>query len=283
MEYTQVSKELLQTPLENLFQLKEFFKFVTFKPKVYVYLETSDYILKTATNFKELGEAFKLRYDCFLKKIDNNPFRVSLDIDEYDFKCDHLLILNKKKKKVIGTYRIRSTRFNSEFYSEGEFHLKQFLNQPGHKIELGRACVHEKYRNGSTINLLWKGLAEYMKITNSEYMFGCSSIYSEDPKEISNLIQYLKNKNWYCNPYKIDTQQDFHMPINQDLELTEEEEARSKEIFPGLIKTYLMAGGKIHGFPAHDKDFQCVDLFTILHLDDLTSAYRRRYFAWSDS
>ncbi len=283
MEYTPVSNKLLSVPLENMFQIKELFKFVTFKPKVYVYLETSDYILKTATNFKELGEAFKLRYDCFLKKIDNNPLRISLDIDEYDFKCDHLLILNKKKKKVIGTYRLRSTRFVKDFYSEGEFHLNHFLNQPGHKVELGRACVHEDYRNGSTINLLWRGIAEYMKITNSEYMFGCSSIYSEDPKEISALIAYLKKKNFYANPYNIDTQLDFHMEIDEKIELTEELEERAKEIFPGLIKSYMMAGGKIHGYPAHDKDFQCVDLFTILHLDDLSPAFRRKYFSWSAS
>lgn len=269
--------------MENIFQIKQLFKFITFKPKVYVYLETSDYILKTATNFKELGEAFKLRYDCFLKKIDNNPLRINLDIDEYDFKCDHLLILNKKKKKVIGTYRLRSTRFVNDFYSEDEFHLKHFLNQPGHKVELGRACVHEDFRNGSTINLLWKGIAEYMKITNSEYMFGCSSIYSEDSKEISELIQYLKDKGWHANPFNIDTQLDFHMEIKEDLKLTEEQEARAKELFPGLVKTYMMAGGKVHGYPAHDKDFQCVDFFTILHLDDLTSAYRRRYFSWSVS
>lgn len=274
------NSKLFQVPRENLFQLKEFSKFITFKPKVYIHIESKDYVLKTATNFKELREAFKLRFKCFVEKNSTNPFRIKLDIDEFDFKCDHLLIICKKTKKVCGTYRLRSSKFVSDFYSEDEFFLKKFLKQEGNKVELGRACVHEKFRNGTTINLLWKGISEYMKVTESDYLFGCSSVYSVDPEEISILLQYLKNKNYYSNIYNIDTQIDFHMDIKEDFELTPEMEDIAKRIFPGLVKTYLMAGSKIHGYPAHDKNFQCVDLLTIMHVSDLSSAYKRRYYPW---
>ncbi len=253
---------------------------MSFKTNVHINLEYGDYVLKTATSLPELWEAFKLRYECFVEPLEKNVLKLGVDIDEYDYRCDHLLIIEKSTKRVCGTYRLRSSRFVDNFYSDSEFFLKNFYNTQGNKVELGRACIHKDFRNGATISLIWKGLSEYMRLTNSRYMFGCSSVFTTDSAEVSALIQYLKDKGHHSANYKVDTTLNFHIDIKENLELSEEQVQMAKSKLPGLINTYLMAGAKVYGYPAYDRDFECIDLLTILDLEDVRSSYKRRYFAW---
>ena len=52
-----------------------------------------------------------------------------------------------------------------------------------------------------------------------------------------------------------------------------------KKLLPPLLRSYLQAGSKVHGAPALDKDFQCIDLLTILDLRSVQGSYARRYFS----
>jgi putative hemolysin len=47
-------------------------------------------------------------------------------------------------------------------------------------LELGRACVHEDFRNTMVIHSLWKGIAVYAVRVSARYLLGCNSISSQD-------------------------------------------------------------------------------------------------------
>ena len=47
---------------------------------------------------------------------------------------------------------------------------------------------------------------------------------------------------------------------------------------PSLLRSYISAGAKVYGAPARDLEFQCIDFFTILNLEELNSSYEKRYF-----
>ena len=106
-----------------------------------------------------------------------------LDIDGFDAFCDHLLVRESATHQVIGTYRILSPHQANEaggYYSAGEFDLSRLHICLTSTVEVGRACVHQKYRNGGTITMLWAGLAKYMQMHHYEYMIGCASMPIHD-------------------------------------------------------------------------------------------------------
>jgi putative hemolysin len=65
-----------------------------------------------------------------------------------------------------------------------------------------------------------------------------------------------------------------------ELAQTENDEAtlvEVSEMIPALLQSYLKAGAKVAASPALDRDFKCVDFFTVLDMESLTQLYERRY------
>ena len=248
-------------------------RFLTYSPTYEIDIETSKYKLQTAKSIKDLSEIFKLRHDIFLKDDSTSGY----DIDAFDSICDHIMIKEAKTGRIIGTYRLIGSTFSQEFYSQTEFELEGLLDTKEEKLELGRACIHDNYRNGSVIDLLWRGIGEYAKLSNARYLFGCSSIKITDPTISKGILEKLKNNGHTDDNFNISPTRKFYMNLN-NIQSSEVSESEYKRLIPPLLKSYLAAGCKIYGEPALDKDFKCVDFFTILDINNIHSSYRRRYF-----
>lgn len=66
--------------------------------------------------------------------------------------------------KLVGTYRMQSgyrAKGNLGYYGVGLFEFAPFEAIRGEVLELGRACVHQGYRNTAVLHLLWRGIARY--------------------------------------------------------------------------------------------------------------------------
>ena len=69
--------------------------------------ETENYIIKLAETEKEYKNLFRLRYFDLLKYYNKEYSNdEEEDRDEYDKYCDHLILIDKQKDEVIGTYRL---------------------------------------------------------------------------------------------------------------------------------------------------------------------------------
>ena len=114
-----------------------------------------------------------------------------LDGDVYDPLCDHLLVVERDPsatEQVVGTYRLLResvARAGFGFYSECEFDLAAIclgpLRPAGELLELGRSCVLPAWRTSATIQLLWRGIADYIARHDIGLMFGCASFHGTDP------------------------------------------------------------------------------------------------------
>jgi putative hemolysin len=266
----------------NYFKLRknQVFKF---QSKIEIYQDRGPFILKTISDAEELIEALKLRYEVFHHEMIGKVKKTGIDVDEYDFVCDHLAIIDKKSNKLVGTYRLNCSSYGSNFYSANEFILRRVIEQPGIKTELGRACIHKDYRKGLVISLLWRGIAEYMLKTNSEWLFGCASIKTESPRQTALIYQYFYRdgrmpENLNCPPTL-----NFHMPNLEvwlkyyDRPLTEPEMLEAEELTPSLAKAYLKMGASLAGEPAYDAEFKCIDFLTILRRENLNKAIWNKY------
>ncbi len=242
------------------------------EPFVPMSVENSRYLLKTVDQTSELKEVMQLRARVFSAEYGAKSASGGLDIDPFDFHCDHLVIVEKSSGTIIGTYRVLCSRFTANFYSETEFELGDFLRAPGTKIELGRACIEPAHRRGIVLSLLWRGILRYALETRADYLFGCSSIKTIDPAEARLLHDQLAGAGSVSTEWKVDPVEKHR--INGFASIRPKEGVPTAEI-PPLLQSYLNAGAKILGEPALDLDFRCVDLLTVLKLTDLNRTHEK--------
>jgi len=222
---------------------------------------------------EEIEEAQRLRYKVFAEEMGAQlPENNGLDIDGFDEFCDHLLVRDGTTNQVIGTYRILSPQRSNQaggYYAAGEFDLSRLEHLFDRTVEVGRACVHQNYRNGGTITMLWSGLAKYMQMHHYEYMIGCASInMSDGGHAAASLFHQIKEKAlapleyrvFPHNPLPIDT-------LKHDLEVA----------CPPLVKGYLRLGAYICGAPAWDPYFNSADLLVMLPLSRMNPRYAAHF------
>lgn len=253
----------------------------SFTGQVYFHIENEDFIVTVARHGHELLRILELRHEVFIEEWQGRSAGHGLDIDDFDLVADHLMIIDKKIHEVVGTYRLLSSNSVSEFYSQSEFHIDPFLALPGLKLELGRACIHAEYRDGRTIDLLWSGLAKYIEMVRAQYLFGCASVKSVDAQIIADLYQYINANQEWSDDFNVRPTYNYQLPrYNMALG---QSNPMTRQLIPALLRSYLAGGAKIYGQPALDRQFNCVDVFTILELKNLKDRYRRRYFTSVES
>ena len=248
-----------------------YFKLKPFKSKVSIYLETPKYIIKSAENNKELIEALALRYKIFSKEILGKRNLFKIDIDKFDKYCDHVIIIDKNINKVIGTYRINI--YDKKFYSAKEFYIKDLLFLKGKKAELGRACILENYRKGVVLGLLWKGIYSYIEKEKIQYLFGCSSIFSENKQSILSIFNFFKINNLLHPSLLVQPKKKYSLknlkPRYNSCNYNGME--IDPKVIPDLLKSYLKFGAKICSYPAYDRDFRCFDFLTMIDYHNINS------------
>lgn len=254
-----------------------------FEPKIFIDQKVGSFRVKTATSLEELKKAFQLRYQVFHHEFKGVEKSTGWDIDEYDFLCDHLIIIDEKNFEVVGTYRLNCSAFSSNFYSSREFNLDRILAQEGIKTELGRACIHRLYRRGVVISLLWKGISEYMRKSRSQILFGCASFQVRTPRQAALLNRYFFEEKKYAPEYFSPPTLAYKMPdfepwaLHFKKTLSQEERAEAEQLIPALCRAYLKMGAFLGGEPAWDEEFRCIDFLTILHREDLNRSLWSKY------
>lgn len=248
-----------------------------FQAKIFFQMDIGAYRIETASSPEDLKNIIQLRKHSFLEEFISDTPADSIDFDDFDLIADHVLLRNLNTQEVIGCYRIINSEYTKMFYSETQFYMDVLIRQPGIKIELGRACIHKNYRNGVTINLIWKGLAAYAKLANAKYMFGCASVKTMS-HDLAHSMHWHLLPFYFNNQYDIRVLPEFKCPIPVNLDSipgwTEVESS-----IPALLRTYLQAGATICSEPALDTYFRCVDFFTVLDLTKINPKYYKRYFA----
>jgi len=252
-----------------------------FRTHIHVFLETEDFLVKSANRGFELLKALQLRHEVFISEWQGREASHGLDVDDLDFSADHLLIIDKRTGETVGTYRLLCSRFTEDCYSAGEFHLQDFLSNPWVKLELGRACIHKDYRDGNTIDLLWKGLARYIELSQAHFLFGCASIRTENPSVVAALTDYMEKKYGKLEDFHISPVADYVLPDFAGVTPAPLTPAEARDMLPPLLRSYLHAGAKVFGVPAWDREFKCVDLLTVLRVKDLNPKFKSRFFCGS--
>ncbi len=219
----------------------------------------------------------------------------SIDLDQFDFHYNHLIIWDNINKRIAGSYRIGKgndimNQYGKKgFYIASLFRIKKEFNAVLEKsFELGRSFVVKEYqRLPVSLYLLWKGILWYlMRNPEYQYLIGPVSIsndYSIQSKSL--IVQFMKDKYFdYSFSSCISPRTKFNIPKNVlrrniiilksiddniktlDIYLKELQPSLS---LPVMMKKYLQMNGKIIGFNI-DRGFNnCLDGLMIVNIADI--------------
>jgi putative hemolysin len=227
-----------------------------------------------AASPSEVLEAQRLRYKVFAEELGARlSSRVAdHDVDYFDRFCDHLIVRDCTTEKVVGAYRMLSpdaARRAGGYYTETEFNLGNLKHIRHQLVEVGRSCIHQDYRTGGVIALLWLGLADYVTGLGADYIVGCASVGMADGgRNAANLYQQLAEKHQAPGEYRV-------FP-NHPLPHHRLASGQAATV-PPLVKGYLRVGAWICGEPAWDHDFNCADLPVLLPMGRLNDRYKRHF------
>src|SRR5712675_3661510 len=145
------------------------------------------YVTRLARSTEDVRAAQSLRFQVFNLELNEGleqSYATGLDEDPFDAVCGHLIVEHLPSANIVGTYRLQ-TGHNAAaylgYYCAQEFEFQAFEPLRAEMIELGRACVHPQHRNLVVLGLLWKGIADYARQHAGRYLFGCSSLTSQEP------------------------------------------------------------------------------------------------------
>jgi putative hemolysin len=228
-----------------------------------------------AQTVEDLTACQRLRYlvfNCELGEGLASSERSGLDRDPFDFICDHLMVHEVVSGRLVGTYRMQTgyrAKGNLGYYSEQLFDLSPFEAIRGEVLELGRACVHQDYRNTTALFLLWRGIASYAALCHARYLIGCSSITSQDEDAGMALYHALRDRYLVEQPLRAEPRAERRCNPTGEAVAPEP---------PRLFSAYLDISARLCGPPAIDREFRTIDFLTLVDLQAIPDRVRTRFF-----
>jgi len=226
------------------------------------------YLMRFARTSRDIDAVCRLRYDVFNVELGEGleeSRATGLDRDEYDDQCQHLMVIDTKNNTVVGTYRMQvreSADAGLGFYSASEFDLSSMPSKmQSQAVELGRACTDIKHRSRTVLDLLWRGIMTYLHTNKRRYVFGCSSLTSQDPALGLETHAYLTRRGY--------THSSLDLQPLPSYVCESPGPSESKVKIPPLFALYLRYGVKVCGPPAIDRFFGTIDFLTMLDTDEM--------------
>ncbi|MEM7169230.1 MAG: GNAT family N-acyltransferase [Pseudomonadota bacterium] len=250
-------------------------------------IKVRDLRIRLAESRREIEAAQELRYQVFYESMDatatDEMVSLGRDFDSYDDFCDHLLVFDEtqgaSKEAVVGTYRLMrrdGARRRGQFYSSDEFDLGVLQRYPGEIMELGRSCVHTDYRTGTTMQLLWRGIAAYVFHHDIDLMFGCASLPGTDPDQLRDALAYLRQHHLAPPALRARAQAGRYLPMDPS-GTGPVDVQKARQMLPPLLKGYLRLGGFVGDGAVIDPEFGTTDVCVVVKTDWVTEKYYRHY------
>ena len=233
--------------------------------------ETTAFEVRLARDETDLAAAQRLRYRVFVEELGGDGPLVDhaarREADRFDPFFDHLILADPALPAgdhVIGVYRLMTeegARAAGGFYSEGEYDLGPLKASGRRLLELGRSCVAPEHRTGAALVTLWQGLAEQVRRTRAEVLFGVASFHGTDLAALAAPLSLLHHR---APP---ELRPVAKPPEARSMDLIPEAEIDRRAAMlavPQLIKSYLRLGGTVGQGAWVDRAFNTTDVCLVL-------------------
>ncbi|MGP1253977.1 MAG: GNAT family N-acetyltransferase [Kiloniellales bacterium] len=248
-------------------------------------VRSRNFHLRLAETPDEVAASQALRYDVFVEEMAARatPERQAAkrEFDRFDPFCDHLLVFDTEAApppgRVIATYRFMrrdAAQRAGGFYTATEYDISSLEAYHGEVMELGRSCVHADYRAGANMQLVWRGITDYVMHFGVDLMFGCASLPTVEPDEVAEQLTYLYYH--HLAPPGLRPRARPELYVKMDRLQPEALDAKAAlQSLPPLVKGYLRLGGFVGDGAVIDSDFGTTDVCVVVKTDLVTDRYRR--------
>jgi len=243
--------------------------------------------VRLAESVADVRAAQALRYRVFYDEMKAIPSaenrHARLDVDAFDSICDHLVVVDRERSHgepcVVGTYRLMRRPValaHFGFYSEQEFDLAALIEYPEEIVEVGRSCVDPEYRKRGVMQLLWRGIADYVAARGIRILFGCASFPGTEPDAVNAGLSYLYHYHLAPRDLRPRARGDRYVAMER-LPRSRLDEQTALSDLPPLVKGYVRLGGFVGDGAVVDHQFNTIDVCILVQTDRLTGKYRRHY------
>jgi|TARA_R110002072_G_scaffold9326_8_gene45511 putative hemolysin len=259
-------------------------------PDCPVKITARQFLARLAESDGEVQASQRLRFQVFCEEMSAKPSDEMLaqrrEFDAYDAYCDHLLIFDVSQPgeeglpgRVVATYRFlrrEKAAAAGGFYSANEYDVSALEALEGELMELGRSCVHADHRSGVVMQLLWRGIADYVFYYNIVALFGCASFQGVDLQTLRLPLSYLYHYHLAPEEMRARTRERYYNSINlmakQDIDVKQ-----ARKELPPLLKGYLRLGGFIGDGAFIDPEFGTTDVCVVVPTETVTNKYLRHF------
>lgn len=204
-----------------------------------------------------------------------------LEADAFDDHCDHLLVLDHARAAadaVVGTYRLMPgdrAPAAGGFYSAGEFDLTPLMANaadPARLVEVGRSCVAAGYRTNATVQMLWRGIAQYLAVHDVETLFGCASFPTPVAWTLAPALAYLHLNHLAAPERRVQALAGRATDMSGMCFADHDQQAIYRSL-PPLIKGYLRLGAEVGQGAVIDEEFGTTDVFMQANVRQIPERY----------
>ncbi|MEM6823556.1 MAG: GNAT family N-acyltransferase [Pseudomonadota bacterium] len=240
--------------------------------------------VRFAATPEDVIAAQRLRYEVFVEELGASGDLVDHDLrlerDRFDSVADHLLLEDRREGgQVVGVYRLITEEAADRaggFYTEGEYDLSRLRGSGRRLLELGRSCLHPKYRGGAAMLRLWQGLGDYISDRGIEVMFGVASFHGVDPSPVAGALSHLHHRFLAPEALRVRARGDGYQAMNL-LPRERIDRVAAMRATPALIKAYLKLGGMVGEGAYIDRVFNTIDVCLVMDTVTIADGPRRRY------
>jgi putative hemolysin len=241
----------------------------TYVPRVDIFLETEQYVIKTAKNWEEVEPAFSLRHGVFYREVLGQSNLLSLDLENSDVFFDHIVITDKATGRCAGTCRLNIIEPNATAFSSAKFCIDKLRTTLSPSMEIGRLCLHPAFRKTELLALVREIIADYMEAAMCSHLFGFTSLPTMDKETIARACLYLSKHGHLYSDLAVAPQEAYKIPYFQNHvtfvnNLSGNADDIRKDAITPLIMFFLQCGARFFGEPAFDRKMQCADFFFAL-------------------
>jgi putative hemolysin len=241
-------------------------------------LKQGRYLARLAETGDDLRAAQRLRWLAFIAARGGEGSDASLDADEYDAACNHVLIEDQCSGQPVATYRFMLFADGSEIdtsYSARYYNLSRLRKFTGPMVEMGRFCVHPERSDPDILRIAWGAMTGYVDRHGVQLLFGCSSFIGTETQGYADAFALLKDHHLAprCWLPRVKAPKVFRFA--RALARFTPDLRRAQAELPPLLRTYLLMGGWVSDHAVVDDQLGTLHVFTGLEIAAIPPARQR--------
>ncbi|MDO5622662.1 MAG: GNAT family N-acyltransferase [Paracoccus sp. (in: a-proteobacteria)] len=236
------------------------------------------YIARLAETPEDLRRAQRLRWLAFVGKRGGVGDEDTLDADDHDAQCHHVLVEDTASGTLICTFRFLLLESGDDIersYSARYYNLTALHDFDGPMVEMGRFCIHPEWRDPNILRVAWAFMTRFVDENGVQLLFGCSSFMGTEPDVYADSFAMLKDRHLAPKRWLPRVKAPNVFRFARRLRAKKPDAKAALAGMPPLLRTYLMMGGWVSDHAVVDAQLNTLHVFTGLEIRAIPSGRAR--------